>query len=90
MIVWLVAQVWYLPRRVLVLCLRMYQFFFSPDHSFWAKAIYPHGYCKFYPSCSSYGITVIKKRGVVFGTVKAAWRVLRCNPWSAGGIDEPT
>lgn len=48
--------------------------------------IYPD--CKFYPTCSEYGIQAIRKDGVPKGLLRAVWRVLRCNPWSRGGIDE--
>lgn len=48
--------------------------------------IYPD--CKFYPTCSEYGIQAIRKDGVPKGLLRAGWRILRCNPWSRGGIDE--
>lgn len=43
--------------------------------------------CKYYPSCSTYAIQSIQKFGVVKGLILAAWRLLRCNPWSNGGVD---
>jgi len=43
--------------------------------------------CKYHPSCSQYASDAIRKYGPVRGTAKAAWRVLRCNPWSRGGVD---
>ena len=43
--------------------------------------------CKFHPSCSQYASDAIRKYGPVKGSVKAAWRLLRCNPWSHGGVD---
>lgn len=45
--------------------------------------------CKYYPTCSAYAGQAIRKHGVVKGTAKAAWRLLRCNPWSHGGVDHP-
>jgi len=44
--------------------------------------------CKYYPSCSHYGLEAVRTHGAVRGTVLATWRVLRCNPWSYGGVDE--
>jgi hypothetical protein len=44
--------------------------------------------CKYYPSCSAYAVEAVRELGVVRGTVVAAWRVARCNPWSLGGVDE--
>jgi putative membrane protein insertion efficiency factor len=43
--------------------------------------------CKYHPSCSQYASDAVRKHGPIRGSVKAAWRVLRCNPWSHGGID---
>lgn len=42
--------------------------------------------CKYYPSCSNYAITAIGRYGVK-GLAMAAWRIVRCNPWSQGGVD---
>ena len=49
----------------------------------------PAGTCKYYPSCSQYAIDAIRKDGLVRGSAKAGWRLLRCNPWSDGGVDHP-
>ena len=43
--------------------------------------------CKYYPSCSRYAADAIRELGVVRGSLLAAWRLLRCNPWSHGGVD---
>lgn len=43
--------------------------------------------CRYYPSCSHYGYTAIDRHGAVKGTGLTAWRILRCNPWSPGGVD---
>ena len=43
--------------------------------------------CKYYPSCSEYAAQAITKFGILRGLVLAGWRVLRCNPWSHGGVD---
>ncbi len=45
--------------------------------------------CRFYPTCSEYAILAIKKYGPLKGFFKALWRILRCNPFSKGGIDMP-
>lgn len=44
--------------------------------------------CRFYPSCSAYAVQAVRELGVVRGFVVAGWRVLRCNPWNLGGVDE--
>ena len=43
--------------------------------------------CRYYPTCSAYAYGAIEKHGVIRGMVMAIWRVLRCNPFSAGGYD---
>ncbi len=43
--------------------------------------------CKYHPSCSRYAVAAIRRYGVLRGVVLAAWRLLRCNPWSHGGVD---
>jgi len=43
--------------------------------------------CKFHPSCSQYAADAVRKYGPARGSLKAAWRTLRCNPWSRGGVD---
>jgi hypothetical protein len=43
--------------------------------------------CKYEPTCSRYATDAIREYGILRGLVLAAWRVLRCNPWSDGGYD---
>ncbi|OGU30745.1 MAG: membrane protein insertion efficiency factor YidD [Ignavibacteria bacterium GWA2_35_9] len=43
--------------------------------------------CRFYPTCSEYGIQAITKYGAIKGGLKTAWRILRCNPLNKGGYD---
>lgn len=43
--------------------------------------------CRYYPSCSEYAVEAISELGALRGAILAAWRVLRCNPLSDGGID---
>jgi uncharacterized protein len=49
----------------------------------------PAGTCKYHPSCSEYAIGALRRHGLVKGSAKASWRLLRCNPWSEGGVDYP-
>jgi putative membrane protein insertion efficiency factor len=45
--------------------------------------------CKYHPSCSEYAVQSVRRFGILRGLVLAAWRLLRCNPWSHGGVDFP-
>jgi putative membrane protein insertion efficiency factor len=56
----------------------------------WSFGLFlPKGQCKYHPSCSQYAIDAVRRYGVVRGSVLAGWRLLRCNPWSHGGVDHP-
>jgi putative membrane protein insertion efficiency factor len=43
--------------------------------------------CKYHPTCSQYALDAVHEVGVARGLVLAGWRLLRCNPWSHGGVD---
>ena len=43
--------------------------------------------CRYYPTCSAYAEEAVRELGAFRGMILAAWRVLRCNPFSAGGLD---
>ena len=44
--------------------------------------------CRYYPSCSQYSIEALQKHGAFKGSILSSWRILRCNPFSRGGVDE--
>ena len=67
-------------KRILIKLLRFYQRKISPLKK---------PCCRFYPSCSEYAVLAIQKHGVIKGSLKALWRILRCNPLGKGGIDFP-
>lgn len=54
----------------------------------WLSPLLPPA-CRFAPTCSEYARLVILRDGVLRGGARAAWRVLRCQPLGAGGIDLP-
>lgn len=43
--------------------------------------------CRYYPTCSSYMVTALKKHGLILGLVMGMARIIRCNPFVKGGID---
>ena len=49
-------------------------------------ALFPGG-CKYHPSCSQYAIDALRQYGLLRGVALTGWRILRCNPWSHGGVD---
>ena len=56
----------------------------------WRKLISPlYGdVCRYYPSCSTYGLGSLQNHGLLRGAPLTVWRILRCNPWATGGIDD--
>ncbi len=65
---------------ILIKLIKMYQRYISPLKK-------PS--CRYYPSCSNYAILAVEKYGFLKGSLKAVWRILRCNPFSKGGVDYP-
>ena len=43
--------------------------------------------CRFYPSCSAYGVEALRVHGLLRGSALTVWRLLRCGPWHPGGLD---
>jgi len=75
-----------LPKQLSIGLINLYQLLLSPDHS-WLKAKFPHGYCKFYPSCSQYSKEAIIKFGFFKGWYLGAKRIVRCHPWAEPKVD---
>lgn len=67
-----------LPRQVLILLVRLYQWTLSPLIG---------RQCRFIPTCSNYMIQSLEKYGAIWGSLKGLWRILRCNPFCKGGYD---
>jgi len=53
----------------------------------WSFGLLSRGSCKYHPTCSQYALDALKEYGLVRGSILAGWRLLRCNPWSRGGVD---
>jgi len=66
--------------RFLVAALDLYKRFVSP--------LLPPS-CRFTPTCSEYARLALLKHGVARGLTRASWRLLRCHPLHAGGVDLP-
>ncbi|MFR7522718.1 MAG: membrane protein insertion efficiency factor YidD [Ruminococcus sp.] len=65
-------------KTILIKMIRFYQKHLSP---------LKRTRCPYIPSCSQYGLEAIQKYGAVKGSLLAIWRILRCNPFSKGGVD---
>jgi putative membrane protein insertion efficiency factor len=58
--------------------IRLYQRLVSP--------LFPRR-CRYEPTCSAYAVEAVRTYGPVRGAILAGWRLLRCNPFSSGGLD---
>ena len=65
-------------KAVLLSLIRFYRKYISP---------FTPPSCRFIPTCSQYALEAIEKYGAFKGSMLAAWRILRCNPFSKGGFD---
>ena len=67
-----------MPAWLIVRMVRLYQAMLSPLIG---------RQCRFTPTCSSYFVQAVQKHGLLRGTTKGLWRVMRCNPLCKGGYD---
>ena len=65
-------------KKILIAFIGFYKKYISP---------YKGTKCPYYPSCSDYAIESVNRYGSFKGSFIALWRILRCNPFSKGGID---
>lgn len=74
-------------KKVALGLIKFYQKTFSPDHGIIFSHRFPHGYCRFKPTCSQYAYQAISKYGFCKGSWMGIKRIFRCNPWNPGGHD---
>ncbi len=67
-----------LPRQALIGLVRAYRLLLKP----WLGNV-----CRFEPSCSAYALAALQQHGAAAGSYLATRRILRCQPWCAGGCD---
>ena len=67
-----------LPALAGLALLRVYRLTLSPLYG---------DRCKYHPTCSQYALDAVRELGLLRGALLAALRILRCNPWSHGGVD---
>lgn len=65
-------------KRLFIGLVKGYKYFISPMLG---------NNCRYHPSCSEYAQEALERHGVIKGLGLALWRILRCNPFSKGGID---
>jgi uncharacterized protein len=73
-IIWSIFKI---PAYILIFLIKSYQKI-SP---LWG------GRCRFYPTCSQYSIDALSMHGLSKGSLLVLWRIFRCHPMCAGGLD---
>ena len=68
-------------RRLAIAFIRFYRWF-RGRYLRWLPAM-----CRYTPSCSTYGLIAYQRHGFMRASWLTSWRLMRCNPWSAGGYD---
>lgn len=65
-------------KRLIVTFIKLWRAIISPLYG---------NVCRYYPSCSAYGLEAVQTHGALLGSWLTVKRIVRCNPWSAGGYD---
>ena len=74
----LLKFIFVIPKKIVILLINIYQKYISPGLG---------NHCKYYPSCSEYTKQAVDKYGIIKGSMFGIYRILRCNPFSKGGVD---
>jgi putative membrane protein insertion efficiency factor len=75
-------------KKFLLASIRFYQKYLSLDTG-WARALFlTDRVCRFTPTCSEYSYQAIEKYGIIQGLWLSFWRIIRCHPFSKGGVDK--
>jgi len=78
------ATVLRIPASIFSLVVHAYRATLSPDHGP-LRHLYPYGFCRHEPTCSSYALDVLRERSLLRALGLIARRVLSCHPWKKPG-----
>lgn len=73
------SYIFNIPKNILIFLINFYQKYIS---------INTPKKCKYYPTCSEYTKQAVDKYGIIKGSVLGIIRILKCNPFSKGGVDK--
>lgn len=68
-----------LPKKILIFLIKLYQKYISPLLG---------SNCRYYPTCSEYTKQAVDKYGIIKGSMLGIIRIIKCNPFSKGGVDK--
>lgn len=66
-------------KKLVLALIKLYQKYISSN--------FFKGVCRFTPSCSQYTYEAIERYGIISGSLRGIWRLVRCNPFNDGGFD---
>lgn len=75
----ILTEIWLAPRNLAIAIMKTYRRLISPLYG---------QVCRYHPSCSRYSLEAYQARGALLGFVLTLWRLVRCNPFTPGGIDD--
>ena len=76
---YVLQESWLAPRNAAIAVMQAYRKVISPLYG---------QVCRYYPSCSRYSLEAYQRQGFIVGLLLTLWRLLRCNPFTRGGIDD--
>lgn len=72
-------ELWLVPRNLAIALMHAYRRVVSPLYG---------QVCRYYPSCSRYAVEAFQRQGFIAGVALTVWRLVRCNPFTRGGVDD--
>jgi len=75
-------------KRFALRVIRFYQRYLSPDTGIFKSLWLVDSACRYKPTCSEYTYQAIERYGIIYGSWLGFKRILRCHPWSKGGLDQ--
>ncbi len=74
-------------KKIILASIRFYQRYLSFDTGVFKYLFLTDKACRFRPTCSEFMYQAILRYGIIYGLYLGVRRILKCHPWSRGGLD---
>lgn len=74
-------------KQLVLSLIRFYQRYLNLNNPVMKTLFLVDSACRYNPTCSAYMYQAVRKHGIISGLRMGFWRILRCHPWSQGGLD---
>ena len=74
-------------KKVVIFAIKAYQKLDFFNSQFFKTLFLTDSICRYSPTCSNYMIGAVERFGVIKGTFLGIRRIMRCHPYSKGGVD---